>query len=1230
MAYRNIRTYVKPHTSDGDGGTNIYIGSNNNNLNTDNLSVINLNAINIDANKIKTRYIDADNANILYLMAENGQIKKLEGNELNFTSGHIGDLDTSSINTNTLNVNDSAVIKNTLTANNILSNNIVTDYLTVNKSAHFFELIIDKIRSVQGTQINTAANCIVDFVEAYDSNNNPIDVESNNVAYYRIYWKNTDDDGRAITNDWLVYDQALCESFNVDTGVSYDVSNKYYWRLVTNTDNGTPKYVNLSTGEVRNTLPSDYEITFPNRFKFGNASAHQWFTDFTIEEQSTLMNPSIINEWDDTNNLWTLNTTQFGLQLTAPDALLIHASFEFTTNIKTKLNIGVYYADGTFDYFPADTYKTSYSIETAESKNVEAIVILSSVIDKWDACNWIDLSNVDMDVTLSGKSAIPSAGDNVCQLGYRYDMLQNPTQDDISRASAIIIAAYKTPDTGIVPPSYAQYQGIGHESNYRWNLGHYRGSYFDATKAKFIGEFEVQAAGSTTPLEDYIKSFNNANPLEGFITTNNNQPVDLVVLQTDNSDKIYDLNNFPNNLQVMVTYEGNPQFDINDYDVLTLTLFDVTYDLKDGNSYTTNLPSGYQGIYLYSISKTQYQPFRLTFKFAGSEQIVTTSSMLLHAEISNGSDTYILNKSIPINSVSSVEGTDAEVWQLYKDTEIAVVKQDKSLDVQLRYAVEHIVGTTSTIVTPTNMMLRVRRYKLDGTILDTTIRDDSYYITTGGKTGNGYWQYTYNPPNYNWMTDPDKTIYIVVELLDSNYNILANTLVYIVLETSSALTVTNGLTESVQAHTTAITNAEGNITTLQNEYTDISQTVNSISSTVSNQQISINSMQTDISNISQTATNIALHVNSVETDLNTLETQIQTTGIDIEQGKITLTAENTDIQGNLNIHNANEGLVIYDNATNTPKIAIQGNSIGTLTDFYNNGSLVYSQFSTEAYLSSGTVSFPVVPIGVFNTNNKITVSIYTFRNENEDSTSITNVNYTYNLIKDNVVVSTNTGTATSAGTSSWDINIPEYIIPENASGQYKIQLTLTVTGGDNNDYFGVVIGIRQFLSIVQRIGTDGAFFGYDAYKLAWFGQDRHRIAFNNNYIEVNSTGVSYKPTNATIASEIGSTTTVHRCTSGTSYDATQNDGFITICPGTSESGGWFTVYLPFPSMVPGKIYYFKNYSGNDVRIGVGAGSDEKYMMSDDGTGTDNWRKPEDDSEFMISDGQYWICYDCHN
>ena len=48
-------------------------------------------------------------------------------------------------------------------------------------------------------------------------------------------WKcylHTDDGDKAITNDWLPGDQALCQTFNIKAGVYENVSNTYYWRCV--------------------------------------------------------------------------------------------------------------------------------------------------------------------------------------------------------------------------------------------------------------------------------------------------------------------------------------------------------------------------------------------------------------------------------------------------------------------------------------------------------------------------------------------------------------------------------------------------------------------------------------------------------------------------------------------------------------------------------------------------------------------------------------------------------------------------------------------------------------------------------------------------------------------------------------------------------------------------------------------------------------------------------------
>ena len=104
----------------------------------------------------------------------------------------------------------------------LLSNQITTDYLTVTKAAHFFKLIIDEIKATQGQVIITPANAKLDKVE-------------NISGGWRCYFRSKDAHGQEISNSFEVNDQVVCQTFNVATGVSYNVSNKYYWRLITAT-----------------------------------------------------------------------------------------------------------------------------------------------------------------------------------------------------------------------------------------------------------------------------------------------------------------------------------------------------------------------------------------------------------------------------------------------------------------------------------------------------------------------------------------------------------------------------------------------------------------------------------------------------------------------------------------------------------------------------------------------------------------------------------------------------------------------------------------------------------------------------------------------------------------------------------------------------------------------------------------------------------------------------------
>lgn len=118
-----------------------------------------------------------------------------------------------------------------------VSDTITTKNLEVTGLAHFFELVIDKIRSAGGAQIYTPA-------EGFK-------VEAVNKFVYdgtkrcRLWWRATD--GTVTTeNMWEAGDQAICMNFNdIFNGAGQGVSNKYFWSVVAykaTVENGTPDW----------------------------------------------------------------------------------------------------------------------------------------------------------------------------------------------------------------------------------------------------------------------------------------------------------------------------------------------------------------------------------------------------------------------------------------------------------------------------------------------------------------------------------------------------------------------------------------------------------------------------------------------------------------------------------------------------------------------------------------------------------------------------------------------------------------------------------------------------------------------------------------------------------------------------------------------------------------------------------------------------------------------------
>lgn len=165
-----------------------------------------------------------------------GKNVKADG-DLNVTgTGNVNNLKVSGDAT----FNSNIEVKGNSNLNNVISNNITnsdtikTKNLEVTGSAHFFELIIDKIKAAGGAALFTPA-------DGFD-----IDiVKSVGTSGYKLYWQCRDGNGNQRDNMWKVNDQALCMSFNqAKVGTSHNVSNKYYWCLVTDvSDNLNPTLI---------------------------------------------------------------------------------------------------------------------------------------------------------------------------------------------------------------------------------------------------------------------------------------------------------------------------------------------------------------------------------------------------------------------------------------------------------------------------------------------------------------------------------------------------------------------------------------------------------------------------------------------------------------------------------------------------------------------------------------------------------------------------------------------------------------------------------------------------------------------------------------------------------------------------------------------------------------------------------------------------------------------------
>ena len=512
MALTDIKTYPVAHNKNGGSGGNTYVmgGQKSSIYNSLNVHSINASQGNIDYLKVKS--MSANDASILYLQTREGSIQRLNGDLLQYNTGYIGTLATDTISTKKLKAEDIEAINAFIET--IQSKEITTEYLTVTKQAHFFELIIDKIRSVGGQLILTPASCVVDYVWGVTSGGDRIPATPENlnqIVAFDVFWRAEEDTGRSVTNDFIQNDQVICQSFNnAHVGTSYNVSNKYYWRLVDSILSDA--YVNLTTGALTQNQQyastNDYEVAMKiTQTKYSGDTYYNNAIEWDAAAQ-TIQGLQTNVSWVDgtlgqneaVHGTFSSASQIYGIQITPheqSDDFPITSRLEFNIKqivdnsyiIPNKINIGVYFNNDTFMMFNNVLLDGNGDVVLDlddPDAPIEAIVIVSTADVNWHLCHCMRISNTICDDMLSGYSSIPSAGDNLVQLGYR-------GTDDNDRQSAIIISAYKSPDPNVHAPSYAQYMGIND-----FNLGSHRGSYIDARGAKFVGDITLCSVNGKT------------------------------------------------------------------------------------------------------------------------------------------------------------------------------------------------------------------------------------------------------------------------------------------------------------------------------------------------------------------------------------------------------------------------------------------------------------------------------------------------------------------------------------------------------------------------------------------------------------------------------------------------------------------------------------------------------------------------------------------------------------
>lgn len=301
--------------------------------------------------------------------------------------------------------------------------------LTVTGSAHFFELIIDKIRSVGGAIMLTPG----DGFELWGYN---LSGENN----INLWWV-CDDVKGAKYNHWKVNDQALCKSFDDSVlGESTYIENKNWWAKVVAVNEAPTWCVKLGTDKYN----PDLVTSLPNNTYYNNTHSYLRKTDFIPSDKYVYVEKKNRANWISNEEYFNLNDSDKSKY--EYSQLYIHQNDDGSVIQITKLQ---YENTINKDLLVYDNKEKSWRLLRDFCK-ADCKSCFSITIDK-TKCSPDSKFSVGEG---SYKSYVFQEGDNIVMLG---------NQEDPERQNAIYLNAGgqgDSLDTDIIPPFFAQYKGI--------------------------------------------------------------------------------------------------------------------------------------------------------------------------------------------------------------------------------------------------------------------------------------------------------------------------------------------------------------------------------------------------------------------------------------------------------------------------------------------------------------------------------------------------------------------------------------------------------------------------------------------------------------------------------------------------------------------------------------------------------------------------------------------------